>query len=249
MKTPPTAMTHPAVTSRRAGGICSTFMNIFSPGGTNPKNSSASESSASCVDPDVAERIVEEGIAETTASNVDTLEDPNAGTSDIIKESGDNSTEVAPLDGEFDNEHIVITIKMIKTNASSEEVTHQNKAITEATADDPPEDLTAGIGDEWTTVIDRKTKRKNKKARKNKEHKQRKQAKLLRQQARHGPAWAQQGGVLPASSGSGSGSPRNSSSDSNQNSQTQEIHEDGSNSNGLPGEQGRNSDTESRDNS
>jgi hypothetical protein len=62
----------------------------------------------------------------------------------------------------------------------------------EAIADDPPEDLPTGNGDdedmaegepspnlpeEWT--IDRRTKRKNKKARKNKERKQKKQAKLL----------------------------------------------------------------------
>jgi hypothetical protein len=250
-ETPPTAMPHPEVTPRRTGGICSTLTNIFSPGGTNPKNSLPSESSASYVDPDVAETIVEEGIAETTAPNVNTLENPTADTSNAIKESGDNSTEVVPLDGEFENEHIVITIETIETNVSIEEVTPQNKDITAAIADDPPEDLTTGNGDdeamaegesspilpeEWTTIIDRKTERKNKKACKNKERKQKKQAKLLQQQARHGPAWAQQGGVLPASSGSASESPRHSSSNSNQNSQSQEIHEGGNNSNGLPSE-------------
>jgi hypothetical protein len=260
-ETPPIATPHPEVTPKRTGGICSTLTNIFSPGGNNLQNSSPSESSASYVDPDVAGKIVQERIAETTDPNADTLESPIADTSDAIEESGGNSTEAVLLDGEVVNEHIVVTTKTTKTNASSEEVTPQDEGIMEAIADDPPEDLTTGNGndevmtegksspnlpEEWTTLIDRRTERKNKKARKNKEHKQKKQAKLLRQQARHGPAWAQQGGVLPASSGSASESPKYSSSDSNQNSQSQEIHEDGNSSNGLPGDQRERSDAESR---
>jgi hypothetical protein len=138
-------MPHPEVTPKQTGGICSTLTNIFSPGGNNPKNSSPSESSASYVDPDVAEKIVEEGIAETTDPNVDTLENPTADTSDAIEESGDNSTEAAPLDGEIVNEHIIITIETTETNASSEGVTPQNEDITEAIADDPPEDLLLGM--------------------------------------------------------------------------------------------------------
>jgi hypothetical protein len=98
----------------------------------------------------------------------------------------------------------------------------------------------------WTTVMDKKTKRKNKKACKNKEKQQKKQAKLLRYQARHGPVWAHQGGVLPSSLGSASGSPRHSSSDLNQNSQLHKILEEGSNLNGSPGGQGERSNTESR---
>jgi hypothetical protein len=260
-ETPPIATPHPEVTPKWTGGICSTLTNIFSPGGNNLKNSSPSESSASYVDPDVADKIVQEGITETTDPNGDTLESPTADTSDAIEECGGNSTEAALLDGEVINEHIVVTIETTETNASSEEVTPQDKGITEAIADDPPEDLTTGNGndevmtedesspnlpEEWTTIIDRRTERKNKKARKNKEHKQKKQAKLLRRQARHGPAWAQQGGVLPASSGSASGSPKHSSSDSNQNSQSQKIHEDGNSSNGSPGDQRERSDAESR---
>jgi hypothetical protein len=259
-ETPPIAMPHPEVTPKRTGGICSTLTNIFSPGGNNPKDSSPSESSASYVDPDVAEKIVEEDVAETTDPNVNTLENPTADTLDAIKESKDNSTEAALLDGEFDNEHIVTTIKTTEPNASSKGVTPHNEGITEAIAEDPPEDPTPGNEDdevmaedesspnppeEWTTIIDRRTEQKNKKARKNKEHKQKKRAKLLRRQARHGPAWAQQGGVLPASSDSASGSPRHSSSNSNQNSQSQETHEDGNSSNGSPGDQRGRSDGES----
>jgi hypothetical protein len=101
------------------------------------------------------------------------------------------------------------------------------------------------LPEEWTTVMDRKIERKNRKACKNKEQKQKKQAKLLRRQAKHGPAWAQRDSVLPTSSGSMSGSPRHSSSDSNQHSQPQGIHEGGSNSDGSPGERGGHSDTES----
>jgi hypothetical protein len=198
METPPIAMSHPEVTPKRTGGICSTLTNIFSPGGNNPKNSSPSESSASYVDPDVADKIVEEVIAEPTNPNTDTLENPTADTSDAIEESGDNSTEAVPLDGEVGSEHIVITIETNKTNASSAGETPQNDDITETIADDPPEDPTTGNGDdevtaedesspnipeEWTTIIDRRTERKHKKARKNKEQKQKKQAKLLRRQA------------------------------------------------------------------
>jgi hypothetical protein len=212
-ETPPTAMPHPEVTPRGAGGICSTLTNIFSPGGANPKNSPSSESSASYVDPDVAEKIAEEGIAEPTTPNVDTLENSTVGTSDVLQQSGDDSTKVAPLDGKVIHEHIIITVE---SNAGSEGVTPQEGTITEAIVDDPPEDLTTGNGDdaamaegesppnlpeEWTTIMDKRTARKNKKARKNKEHKQKKQAKMLQQQARHGPAWAQQGGVLPTSVG------------------------------------------------
>jgi hypothetical protein len=92
-ETTPTAMPHPEATPKRAGGICSTLTNIFSPGGTNPKDSPSSESSATYVDPDVAERIVEEGTNETTDPNANTLENPTADTSDAIEEGGDNSTE------------------------------------------------------------------------------------------------------------------------------------------------------------
>jgi hypothetical protein len=184
-------MPHPEVTPRRTGGICSTLTNIFSPGGNNPKNSSPSESSASYVDPDVAEKIVKEDVAETTAPDADTLENSTTYTSDILQQSGDGSTEVAPLDGEVVHEHIIITVE---TNAGSEGVTPQDKVITEVIVDDPPEDLTTGNGDdanmaegesppnlpeEWTTIMDKRTAQKNKKARKNKENKQRKQAKLL----------------------------------------------------------------------
>jgi hypothetical protein len=103
------------------------------------------------------------------------------------------------------------------------------------------------LPEEWTPVMDKNTERKNKKApRKNKEQKQKKkQAKLLCRQAKHGPAWAQRDGVLPASSGSASDSPRHSSSDSHQNSQPQGIYGGGSNSYGSPGERGGHSDTES----
>jgi hypothetical protein len=165
-------MPHPEITPKWAGGICSTLTNIFLPGGTNPKNSSPSESSASYVDPDVADKIVEEGIAEPTAPNVDTLENPTAGTTNAIKQSKDSTTEVAPFDGEVVNEDIVVTIEMVETNASSEGVTPQDRGITEAIADDPPEDITTGDGDdeaiaedksspnlpeEWTTIVDRRT--------------------------------------------------------------------------------------------
>jgi hypothetical protein len=180
------------------------------------------------------------------------LENPTADTSDAIKESGYNSTEAAPLDGEIISEeiiheHIVITVE---TNDGNEGVAPQDGATTEDIVGAPPEgDLTTGNGDdvnmagseppstppeEWT--IDRRTERKNKKACKNNERQQKKQAKWLQRQARLGPSWAHQGGVLPASSGSASGSPKHSSSDSNQNSQSQEIHGDGFSSNGLPGD-------------
>jgi hypothetical protein len=224
-------------------------MNIFSPGSNNPKSSPSSDSSASYVDPDATGKITKKDIAETTAPSVRNLENSTADTSNAIEESRDNPTKVVPLDGE------------VETNANSEDVIPKNEVITEAIANDPPQDITIGNGDdevmtgdgptlnspeEWTTIIDRKLEQKNRKARKNKEHKQKKQAKLLRRQARHGPAWAQQGGVLPASSGSGSGSPKHSSSDSTQNSQLQEIRGDESNSNGSPGEPGERSNPESR---
>jgi hypothetical protein len=242
-ETPSSAMPNPGVTPKRTGGICSTLTNIFSPGDANPKNSSPSESSASYVDPDVAEKIIEEGIAETATPSADTLENPTASNSNAVKESEDNPDETVHSDGEVENEHIDITIETIETNASSEEATPQNNGISEAIADDPQEGT---IPEEWTTVTDKRIERKNRKARKNKEHKQKKQAKQLLRQAKHGPAWAHQGGVLPSSSDSANGSPRHSSSDSNQNSQSQEIHEDGSNSNGSPGGQGERSDSGSR---
>jgi hypothetical protein len=261
-ETPSSAMPNPEVTPKWAGGFCSTLTNIFSPGGTNSKNSPSSESSASYVDPDVAEKIVKKTIAGTTIPSDNTLENPTVGSSDIIEESGDNSNETVHLDGEVEKEHIIITIEAIKTNANSEEMTPPpNESISEAIVDDPPEDPITGIGDdevmapdgsspifpeEWTTVMDKRIERKNKKAHKNKEHKQKKQAKQLHRQAKHGPAWAQQGGVLPSSLGSANGSPQHSSSDSNQNSQSQEIHGFESNSNGLPGKQGEPSNPESR---
>jgi hypothetical protein len=243
------------------------------------------------VDPDIAGKFEEEGSPETTPSNTDTLEDRTTTVPDAVEGSGENSTEVLPSGDESNKAQTGTTIE---SNAGSEEEISQDEAITEAVADDTPEDLTTGNGDdkengdisgllpfeiltndpllqeivsaatqtamardgspptlpeEWTTVMDRKIKRKNKKARKDKEHKQKKQAKLLRWQAKHGPAWAQKDGVLPTSSGSASGSPRHSSSDSNQNSQSQEIHEGRSNSNGSPGEQSGRSDTELHANS
>jgi hypothetical protein len=260
-ETPSIATPHPEVTPKRGGGLCTTLTNIFSPGGTKPKDSPSSDSSATYVDPDLAERIVGEGTEETTDPNVDTLKDSTSDNSNLFRASGDNSTEDVPLDGEVIKEHTIISVEEIKTNASTKGMIPRNEGTLEAIASDPSEDLIAGNGDdesmpqdgssntvseEWTTVLDRRIKRKNKKAHKNKEKQQKKQAKQLRRQAKHGPAWAHQGGVLPSSSDSANGSSRHSSSDSNQNSQSQEIRGDGSNSNGSSGDQGERSDAKSR---
>jgi hypothetical protein len=144
-ETPLTAMPYPEATPKQTGGICSTLTNIFSPGGAKSQNSSPSESSASYVDPDTAGKIEEEGTSKTTTPNVDTLEDPTAGASDAIEESGDNSTEVAPLDGKLNEAQTGTTIE---SNAGSEGETPRDEAITEAVADDPLEDLTTGDGDD-----------------------------------------------------------------------------------------------------
>jgi hypothetical protein len=99
--------------------------------------------------------------------------------------------------------------------------------------------------EQWQTILDKRTAKKNKKARKNKEKQLNEQAKLLRRQAKYGPEWAQKGGILPASSGSASTSPRRSSSDSNQNSQSPENSGGDGNSNGSPGDPREPSDPES----
>jgi hypothetical protein len=89
-------------------------------------------------------------------------------------------------------------------------MTPQNEGNSDAITSDPPEDAIIGDGDdestpqdgssntaseEWTTILDKRIERKNKKAHKNKEKQQKKQAKQLRRQAKHGPAWAHQGGM------------------------------------------------------
>jgi hypothetical protein len=53
VETPPITIPHPEVTPKRARGLCTTLSNIFSPGGTKPKDSPSSESSATYVDPDL----------------------------------------------------------------------------------------------------------------------------------------------------------------------------------------------------
>jgi hypothetical protein len=186
------------------------------------------------------------------------LEDPTSNVPDPLKASEDNSTEDVLSDSEVVKEHIITSVEEIKTDASTEEMIPQNEGNSDAITSNPPEDPIGGDGndkstpqdgsskEEWTTILDKRIERKNKKARKNKEKQQKKQAKQLRQQAKHGPAWAHQGGILPSSSDSANGSPRRSSSDSNQNSKLQEIRGDGSNSNGSPNDQGERSDSESR---
>jgi hypothetical protein len=126
-------MPHPETTPKRTGGICSTLRNIFSPGGTKPKNSSPSESSASYVDPDVAEKIEEEGPSQTTTPGINSLEDLTTSLSDTIEESGPNETESGTV---------------IESNAGSGGETPQDETLTEAVTSDPPEDLTTGGGNE-----------------------------------------------------------------------------------------------------
>jgi hypothetical protein len=138
-------MPHPEATPKQTGGICSTLTNIFSPGGAKHQNSSPSESSASYVDPDTAEKIKEEGSSDTASPIVNTLEDPTVDNSENIKGSKDNSTEVDPS-GDSPNE--AQTGTAIESNAGSEGETPQDDAITEAIADDPPEDITTGGGND-----------------------------------------------------------------------------------------------------
>jgi hypothetical protein len=243
---------------------------MFSPGGTKPGESPSSDSSATYVDPDLVEKTVgegtkenaaiREGIEEITDPNAPTLKDPPLSMFPIPSRKA-RTTKDVPSDGEVVKEHIIISIEETKTDASTEGMISQNEGNPDDVTGNPHEGLIGESGndessphdessnaasEEWKTIMDKRTARKNKKARKNKEKQQKSQAKLLRRQAKYGPEWAQQGGILPASSGSASRSPRRSSSESKQNSQLQENSGDGSNSNGSPDARGERSDSESR---
>jgi hypothetical protein len=140
-QTPLIVIPHPEVTPKRAGGLCTTLTNIFSPGGTKPKDSPSSESSATHVDPDLAKKIVGEGTEETTDPNANTLEDPTSDASNLFGISGDNSTEDVPSDGEVVKEHIIISVEGIETNANTEGMIPTNEGTSEAIANDPSEGL------------------------------------------------------------------------------------------------------------
>jgi hypothetical protein len=140
------AIPPPEVTPKRGGGLCTTLSNIFSPGGTKPKDSPSSDSSATYVDPGLVEKTVGEGTEETTDPNADTLEDPTSDVSNLFRASGDNSTEDVPSDGEVVKEHIIILVEEIKTNASTEGMIPQNESTSEAITSNPSKDLIAGDG-------------------------------------------------------------------------------------------------------
>jgi hypothetical protein len=235
------------------------------------ENTAVGEGTEETTDPNANTKTLGEGTEETTAvgegtedttdPNANTLEDPTSDISDPLRASGDNSTEDVLSDSEVVKEHTITLVEEIKTDASTEGMIPHNERNSDAITSNPPKGPIGGDGndestpqdgssntasEEWATILDKRIERKNKKARKNKEKQQKKQAKQLRRQAKHGPAWAQQGGILPSSSDSANGSPRRSSSDSNQNSQLQEIQGDGSNSNGSPDDQGERSNSESR---
>jgi hypothetical protein len=213
------------------------------------ENAAMREGTEEITDPNDNTKTLGEGTKETTDPNATTLKDPTSDVSDPLKASGDNSTKDVPSDSEVVKETIIVSVKEIKTDASIEGMIPQNEGNLDDITSNPPEDPIGGDGndestpqdessntasEEWKTILDKRTKRKNKKARKNKERQQKRQAKLLCRQAKYGAAWAQQDGILPTSSDSANGSPRRSSSDSNQNSQLQENSGDGSNSNGSP---------------
>jgi hypothetical protein len=123
------------------------------------------------------------------------LEDPTSDVSNPLRASGDNSTEDVLSDNEVVKEHIIILVEEIKTDASTEGMIPQNEGNSDAIMSNPLKDPIGGDGndestppdgssntasEEWTTILDKRIKRKNKKARKNKEKQQKKQAKQLR---------------------------------------------------------------------
>jgi hypothetical protein len=126
--------------------------------------------------------VVEEGTKETTDPNATTLKDPTSDVSDPLKANEDISTEAVLPDGEVVKEHIITSVKEMKTDASTEGLTPQNDGNSDDITSNPPEDPISGSGndettpqdgssntasEEWKTILDKRIAKKNKKARKN----------------------------------------------------------------------------------
>jgi hypothetical protein len=139
--------------------------------------------------------VVGEGTKETNNPSANTLEDPTSNVPDPLRASRDNPTEDVISDSEAVKEHIIISVKEIKTDANTERMIPQNEDNSDAITSNPPKDPIDGDGndestpqdgspnaasEEWTPILDKRITRKNKKAHKNKEKQQKKQAKQLR---------------------------------------------------------------------